>query len=292
MPTAIVDQRQSVPAPDRLRPACREAVSITGRPYVSHSQLSTMRQCPRRFSFQYIERARLDFQPSSLLFGGAMHAAFESWYRGRLEGITATPADLFDAFMDRWKLDRAGVGGDVPVKFCKGEDMGTITALARRMIDAFLAAPISRPNGRILGIEEQFSVVLAPDLPDIVARVDLVTETAEALHVVDLKTARSRWTEERAAEAGEQLLLYGRVTRDLARGAGLPTKLHFAVITKAKVPQVQVIDVLADQGRLSAVRDSVAQVWTAARGGNYFANPSPLNCSNCPFKSRCPAFAG
>ena len=111
------------------------------------------------------------------------------------------------------------------------------------------------------------------------------------LHVVDLKTSRFKWAEARAAETAEQVLLYGRTVQQMAHGAGLPVKLHFAVITKAKNPVVQIIDVPADADRLSAVREGVAQVWQAARSGNFYPNPNPLNCSICPFRSRCPAFA-
>ena len=134
--------------------------------------------------------------------------------------------------------------------------------------------------------------MLDSDLPDILARVDLVTQTEDFLHVVDLTTSRSQWNDQRAAEAGEQLLLYGRTVRDMAQGVGLPVKWHFAVITKAKTPVVRVIDVPADEARLNTVRDSVRQVWQAVKVGNFFASPSPLNCSICPFKSRCPAFGG
>jgi hypothetical protein len=49
------------------RPACQQARQITGRSYLSHSQLSLMRSCPRRFAFQYIENAPVDFIPASLV---------------------------------------------------------------------------------------------------------------------------------------------------------------------------------------------------------------------------------
>jgi len=275
--------------PPPIRTANDEAQRLTGRPYVSHSQLSTMRQCPRKFAFIYIENAPREFLASSLLFGSAAHAAFEFHFRCRLEGLTTSAGDLLHAFLEAWKQETQQ---DLPVRFNKGEDMATITALAERMVAAFLESPLSRPNGQIVGVEESFRVVIDDDLPDILARVDLVTQTEEALHVVDLKTSRSRWSEERAVEGADQLQLYGHTVGHMARGVGLPVKLHFAVITKAKTPAVQILDVPTDTARLSGVREAVSSVWQAAKAGNYFTNPSPQNCSTCPYRGRCPAYAG
>ena len=58
------------PPPAAERPANRLARAITGRPYLSYSQLALMRACPRKFAFQYVENAPKDFVPSGLIFGG------------------------------------------------------------------------------------------------------------------------------------------------------------------------------------------------------------------------------
>lgn len=275
----------------RPRAANIEAQQLTGRPYISHSQLAAFRGCPRKFAFIYIENAPREFLASSLLFGSAAHAAFEFHFRCRLEGVSISAGDLLHVFMERWKEETSREDG-LPVRFNRGEDMGTITALAERMITVFLESPLSRPSGQIVGIEESFRVVIDDDLPDILARVDLVTQTDDALHVVDLKTSRSRWSEERAVEGADQLHLYGRTVGHMAQGVGLPVKLHFGVITKARIPTVQVLDLPTDEARLAGVREGVLAVWRAAKAGNYFANPSPQNCATCPFRGRCPAYAG
>ncbi len=315
MTTTLTRPRASMPTPASPtsggggggRPANREALALTGRDYISHSQLASFRSCPRKFAFSYVEQAKPAFQASSLLFGSAMHAAFEAHFRAQLEGLKTDAGGLLHVFMDTWQAEceKAGVPG-VPIRFNKNEDMSSLTSQAQRMIEAFLVAPLSRPVGQIVGIEESFRVMLDPALPDVLARVDLVTQTPGSLHVVDLKTSRSRWTPERAAEGAEQLLLYGRTIRGMSQAVGLPVQLHFAVLTKNKKPQVQILDVPCDESRLAAVRDTVASVWRAVRsgsgsssgggsgggGGGYFANPSPMHCSLCPFRDRCPAFGG
>ena len=44
-----------------------------------------------------------------------------------------------------------------------------------------------------------------------------MTQTDGALHVIDFKTSRSRWTPEKAQESGEQLLLYGQTVGRMSR---------------------------------------------------------------------------
>jgi CRISPR/Cas system-associated exonuclease Cas4 (RecB family) len=180
---------------------------------------------------------------------------------------------------------------DVPVRFNKNQDIDTLHALAGRMITAFLASALANPKGVILGIEEELRVVLDPALPDVLAKVDLVTQTDGTLHVIDFKTSRSRWTDEKAREGGDQLVLYAATVEKMAHAMGLPVKLHFAVLTKHKTPQVQLLPVATDVGRVAMLREGVAQVWQAIQSGNFYPSPSPMNCSTCPFKSKCPVFA-
>ena len=274
------------------RPPNGLAQEITGRPYLSHSQLSLMRSCPRKFAFTYVEKAPADFIPVSLIFGGAIHASLELHYRATLEGLTVTHGALLSAYHDAWRRQKEQAGGNVPVRFNKGDNEDTVHALADRMLTAFVNSPLAKPKGTILGIEEQLTVTLDSAVPDLLAKVDLVTHTDGALHVIDFKTSRSRWTEQKAVESGEQLHLYGVTVGKLSRDLNIPVKLHFAIITKAKTPLVQLLPVPTEPSRIEAVKESVRQVWEAIQVGNFYPNPSPQNCATCPFRSRCSVFAG
>jgi putative RecB family exonuclease len=276
---------------DTNRPANRQAEQITGRTYVSHSQLALMRACPQKFSFQYVQHAPKECVPSSLLFGGSIHSSLEVYFRARLEGLSIMHEVLLSAYHDTWNR-QLREGGDVPVRFNKDENTDTLHALADRMLAAFLASPLAQPKGTILGVEEELRIVLDPDLPDVLAKVDLVTQTERALHVVDWKTSRSRWTEQKALESGDQLVIYGVTVGKMSRSLGLPVNLHFGIITKAKTPVVQVLPVPTDADRVTAMTESVAAIWEAIQVGNFYPSPHPMNCSTCPFKSRCPAFGG
>jgi putative RecB family exonuclease len=179
-----------------------------------------MRSCPKKFELQYVLAARPDHQPSSLLFGGAIHSALELHFRLVMEGLAATPEALLSAYHDAWREQRRAVSRDVPVRFNAGEDQGKLDALADRLIRAFLASGAATPNGTILGVEEELTIVLDDDVPDVLARVDLVVQSDDALHVTDYKTSRSRWSEGKAIESAEQLQLYAAGVRRMGITCG------------------------------------------------------------------------
>jgi CRISPR/Cas system-associated exonuclease Cas4 (RecB family) len=268
------------------RPPNRLAEQITGRTYLSHSQLSLMRSCPRKFAFQYVEKVRPDHVAATLLFGGSIHAALELYYRCQLEGLGVTKEALLSAYHDAWHRERRDASDAVPIRYNKGDDDDKLHALAARMLTAFLKSPLASPKGTILGIEEEMRVVLDPALPDVLAKVDLVTQTDDGLHVIDFKTSKARWNEQKALESGDQLLLYGVTVARMSRNLGVPVRLHFAILTKHKTPLVQLMLVPTDTSRVAAMKDGVAQVWEAIQTGNFYPSPSPMNCTACQFRSK------
>ncbi len=52
---------------------------LRARPHLSVSALKLFLQCPRKFNFQYIERAPADFRPVAFVFGTAWHATIGRW---------------------------------------------------------------------------------------------------------------------------------------------------------------------------------------------------------------------
>lgn len=96
----------------------------------------------------------------------------------------------------------------------------------------------------------------------------------------------------KALESGDQLVLYGVTVGKMSQSLGLPVKLHFAIVTKAKTPVIQLLPVPTNPDRVTLMKESIMQVWQAIQMGNFYPNPSPQNCTTCPFRSRCPVFGG
>ncbi|MCH8195609.1 MAG: PD-(D/E)XK nuclease family protein [Chloroflexi bacterium] len=162
--------------------------------------------------------------------------------------------------------------------------------LAERVLTVFMQHEAARPDGQILGIEEQLQESVIEGCPDLLARLDLLIETDDAVVVTDFKTSRSRWSQEQADQAGEQLLLYSELVKHFVPAK--PLRLEFVVLTKTKSPSIETYTVAVDQQRVDRSRKTVERVWRAIESENFYPSPSMMNCPSCPFRSPCEQWKG
>ncbi|MBX3452779.1 MAG: PD-(D/E)XK nuclease family protein [Planctomycetaceae bacterium] len=257
------------------------------RDYISYSAISTYQQCPLKYFFKYIEGLPEETVSTSLVLGGAIHSAAEFHFNELMIGNAAPDHDtLLAVFWDAWR----GRAEEVEIRFGKSEDLDAIAKLADRILTAFRESELSQPHGTILGVEEQLRGELVPGIPDLLARIDLIVETDDAVTVTDLKTARTAWSPAQAEDSAEQLLLYSELV-----GRLVPRKkvrLEFAVITKAAKPVAERLPVTHDQSRIERTKRIVERVWRSIETGNVFPSPSPIACGSCPFRSPCRHWVG
>lgn len=256
------------------------------RRHISYSSLSTFQACPLRYYFRYILGLPETTVASSLVLGAAVHSSLQFHYEELLAGNPAPGLDaLLDIFWDAWKRHE-----DKKILFSKGEDLNSVGRMADRMLRAFQRSRVSHPTGSILAIEEELRGTLIPGLPEMLARVDLVIDTHDAVEIIDFKTARSPWSADHVADSAGQLLLYGEMAKELANGK--PLRLAFAVLTKTKIPDLTVHPVTAAPERTARTRMIVQRLWQAIQGGNFYPNPSPIQCPTCPFREPCRRWKG
>lgn len=263
------------------------AQALTGRDYVSFSAISTYCQCPLKFAFKYVDGLPEETVSSSLVFGRAIHAAAEHHCNELMYG--AAPPDqesLLAAFWEAWRC----AAEEGVIQFGKGEDLGSLGELAGRMLTAFRESDLASPVGRIIGVEEELRGRLVPDVPDLLARIDLLIETDDALVIRDWKTSRNRWSDGQAENQAEQLLLYSELARQLAPGKSL--RLEFAVISKTKTPTLERHPVLLDPQRITRTKRVMERVWQAIESGIYYPAPSAMNCPSCPYQKPCRGWSG
>jgi putative RecB family exonuclease len=266
-------------------PAAERPVSPPRRDYLSYSAVTTYQRCPLAFHFRYVAGLPEATVSSSLVFGGAVHRAFEHHFNELLAGAEPPSIDaLLGEYDAAWQEYDANA-----VRFGK-EQRDDLTSLAQRMLAAFQASSLARPEGMILGIEEELRGPIVPGCPDILGRLDLVVETIDELIVTDLKTARSRWSQAQFDESARQLLLYHDLARSLSPRKRL--RLQFAVLTKAKQPAIGLHEVPANRQQIDRTKRIVERVWRAIEAESYFPTPSPMNCPSCPFRKPCRAWKG
>jgi CRISPR/Cas system-associated exonuclease Cas4 (RecB family) len=125
-------------------------------------------------------------------------------------------------------------------------------------------------------------------MPDLLGIVDLLVETDDTLTVIDFKTSRSSWSLDQAIDSSEQLLLYCDLARRMVPGKTL--RLKFAVLTKTKEPVIQQIDLPFHQEQLDRTKHAVSAIWAAIETGNFYPNPTPMQCPGCSYRSQCAAW--
>jgi putative RecB family exonuclease len=261
------------------------AESLTGRNYLSWSAISTYLKCPLRYRFRYLDGLPEEFVAANLVFGQAIHAAFDAFFQHQLVTGHALELDpLLAVYHEHWRQIDVGA-----VQFNKGDDVTALGQLAERMLGTFVASDVARPEGQILGIEEELQAPVIDGVPDLLARLDLLVDTGNAVVIRDFKTSRSRWSEADVEASSGQLLLYHELVR---RFVDKPVRLQFAVLTKTKAPQFDLHDVPADSQRIARIRQLVARVWRAIQGGNFYPAPTVMNCTTRPFQRACAGWPG
>lgn len=257
-----------------------QAIRITRRDYVSWSQISTYESCPLLFRYRYVDPAEPDFTPSALVFGKAVHAGLEEMAFRVMQGRPIKFSSAMDAYDSSFDEPL-----DAPVRYRDGEDKDSLRQMAHRMLVAASSLPIFRGENEIVGIEETLRATLHLAVPDCLAIVDLAYIEIDALYVVDFKTAAKKWSTSQIEDADDQLSLYEQLVEPLRKTLGLPVRLQFIVITKAKAPQIQVIDVSSQPP--FRITDRLRENWKGITSGKFPAKPS-WRCKGCQFQSICP----
>lgn len=251
------------------------------RDYLSYSAITTYQGCPLRYYFRYIVGLPEKTVSSSLVFGSAVHRAAELHFNELMAGNEPPSIDALVGEYDRhWNESDPQA-----VQFGKDDDLESLGRLATKMFGAFQTSPLATPAGRIIGVEEELRGNIVAGCPDLLGRIDLIVETADALLVTDLKTSRSRWSREQADDSAGQLLLYHELVRSFARRKRV--RLQFAVLTKTKEPAVDLHEVSATLRAVDRTKRIVERVWKAIDNQVFYPAPSPMQCAGCSFREQC-----
>jgi putative RecB family exonuclease len=262
------------------------AERLMGRDHISYSAISTFQACPLRFYFRYVLDLPEEFVSASLVFGSAIHAALEFHFLELIEGKKAPGLEsLIGAYHNAWnERDNASI------RFGSHGSIQSYEKLASQMLAEFQRSAVAHPRGRIVGIEEELMGEIVPGCPDLLARVDLLIDTGNALLVRDFKTARGIWSHDRVTDSASQLLLYHQLAGSLA--GGKPIALEFVVLTKTKRIAIDTHPVRPHKKQVERTKRTVERVWQAIQAGHFYPNPSPVQCPSCPYRGACREWTG
>ena len=288
---SLFPEPHASPATGEVRCAATISLSVNAprervRDYVSFSALSLYQRCSLRYFFRYVAQLPEESVSASLVFGRAVHRAIEFHFRELMAGNAAPDLDtLLAEFHAGWDETSAE-----QITYPKTDTRDSLAHLADRVLMAFRASDIAQPRGHILGIEEELRGPVLDGAPDLLARLDLLTESQDTLTVTDFKTSKSAWSGDQATDSAEQLLLYFELARQ--RFPGMPIRLEFIVFTKAKKVAIGRYEVALNAARVERTKRVAQRVWRAISAGHFYPSPSPMNCGTCPFRTPCRRWSG
>ena len=248
--------------------------------HLSYSRIRSFQICSLSYFLRYIAKVKPAFTPVALAFGSAFHRAAEEALVLRMTGAAPNVDDLLVVFSK--SLDESEA--IAPIQWGEKNDRAGAVDQARRMLEAWLAW--ERPPGRIIAIEQAFEVNLAPWLPKLQGRVDLVIETEDSIQISDIKTSRSHWGEDEIEAGRDQLVLYREGLRDVIEEIGKPVRLGWEIVGKVKAPWIERIE-LKDPPEMATRPIKIATlVLEMIEKG--LSVPSPgWGCGGCPFRGPC-----
>jgi putative RecB family exonuclease len=272
--------------PVSTNPANEVARKLTGRDYISWSAISTLRTCPLKYKFRYVDGLPEESVSSALVFGTGIHTAVEQHYQSILSGDPRPDVErLMFAYRSAWLPHDPDA-----IQFGSTETWASLDALAGKMLTAFLSSPAASVQGRVLGVEEEIRGVLVEGVPDLYGRVDLLTEDTDTLTITDIKTSRSRWSQDQVEDSGEQLLLYSHLASEISPGKKITTR--FLVLTKTKEPVIEEHTREVNPAAVKRTLAGVERVWRAIESGVFYPAPSTMSCSSCGYRAACRGWAG
>ena len=253
---------------------------VPGLEHLSHSRIQGYISCGLKWKLHYMDHVKPAFTPAALAYGIAFHEAVEEGLAGLMVGTMPPIPDLV-AIVEKSLTEQET---DVPVQYADEGGKSAMIELAGRMLAAWTTW--KRPEARILAVEHQFELSLAPGLPSLVGRIDLVEEHADHILLVDVKTAKSRWSAQQVEEHASQLVLYREAVKTMAAELGKPVKLAFEVITKTKVPTVERYIIDREGEDIDRQVRIAQEVVKAVQAGIFIPQPG-WACASCPWAGPC-----
>ncbi len=251
--------------------------------YVSVSQVKTWLMCPRKYELKYIRGVAPEFVPVNLAFGSAFHEALAGYYNEiKVSGAPLRRDLVLDTFRAAWAK---AAEGDVPLQADDDDDPGVMIDKGVSMLHAFYE---QAGTPEVESVEHGFTITIHDvDTGDaleeqLVGSMDLLIREEGRIVVVEHKTSARRYTEDQLRH-DFQLSAYQIASRESGLG---DVALRYQIVTKTKVPAVQIADVHRDERDEQDFLRTAGGVLRAIDAGVSY----PLRgwqCRTCPFQGPC-----
>lgn len=258
---------------------------MSDEPVPSHLSVSSIGEflsCPRKFQLSRIQKVQPSHRAVSLAFGTAFHSGVGLALFQHAHGEPIDRTRIGEQFRDVLKME---LRGNVPVLFDDGESEDQLVEQGIAMLGRYLDV-VPMPD-TVHAIERRFRFDwFDPDtgevMPPLVGFIDAVTETDGRVQLMELKSGKRRWDEDKLT-FDHQLVAYRMAMR--AEGVHDP-ELRLVVVTRTKSPDVQLERLVRTDRDEREFVETAANVLRAVRA-QAFVRQRSWACKTCPYAEAC-----
>lgn len=255
--------------------------------YTSVSQVKCWLRCPRQFELKYVRGIKPAFVPVAFAFGSAIHTALGAYYQEqKLSGDPLRRDLVIDVFRKAW---RRQAEGEIPLQGDEedGSDPSLVVDQGISMLHTFYESASKRPV-EVEDVEKRFEIeIFEPDTGEVleeklVGVIDLVAVEDGRRVIWEHKTSARKYGEDQL-KFDTQVTAYKLAARELGLG---DVGIKFQVLTKTKVPAIQIAEVDRSQADEDDLLRTVGGVLKAIDAGVSY----PIRgwqCRTCPYQGPC-----
>lgn len=243
------------------------------RGYISHSQIRTYCDCPRKYHYAYIECIAPPVNEKVFL-GEVFHQAIERYFLMRIGGGQPEKGDVLNLYAA--VFDEAESGRKVSWQGPRRETQERGRAFLGYFLDHI--APAIRP----LMVEKELTAELPGSGVILKGIIDLVEED---YCITDFKTTTGKWPASRAQNPPQMVIYKYLFDRSFAP---LAATLKYEVLYGKHAGNVrhQTLPVVPDPGAVDGLLALIAHVVEGIESGAFAANVSGY-CRYCDFRQLC-----
>jgi RecB family exonuclease len=243
------------------------------RGYISHSQIRTYKECPKKYYFAYIEGIK---PPSNekVFLGEMFHAAIEKYFTQKISGSPLdeeAAAEVFSAAFDAASMERK-IKWQTPRRETKERGLAFLQYFVRHI------APAIKP----LMVEKELSVEIPGIGVLLKGVIDLVEEDYS---ITDFKTTTSKWSPSKARNS-TQMVIY-KYLFDRSFGP-VQASLKYEVLYAKNAGNIrhQTFPIVPAADAVEKLLELIGHVVENINGGVFYANENPF-CRYCEFHGLC-----
>ena len=246
-------------------------------PHYSYSAISTYLQCSLKYFFRYIEKIESELTSKNLVFGSAIHSTLNMIASKRMTNQPIPNEEIKDYYELEFENQRC-CGKNID--FESPQEANELKSKGLEMIQAYLAQWTDK---KIVGHDQAFSLEIPGMSKPVIGAYDLVIEEKGNTTIVDWKTAARKWADDKADKDG-QATLYCHSYKEMT---GKTARFRFDVITKTKIPQVQILPTSRNAAAINRLISVFQSVEKGIRAGVFYPNDTSFLCGGCEYADAC-----